>query len=329
MVPCGTESLPAPAVAAIEAAMRRTSNVSQNFQLKHVHPRLLFLLDGSSNAGLQPDSTAQFELGDRVVCAHYGGSVPLRAHGTVVTVYGGVVGEVEVVFDEPVPGGGSLGGRCTELYGIALPRAWLINLSHGLRVGGLAAAGSAQPQSVPWAPPGPAQPVLRLQSRAQDATSAPNNMLAPTPASNPMDFVMQRLASGAAAPMQAAVAQAAAPPSASMVVVPQLSVQVPASVPAAVAKPISQPSAPMIASKPQAPDPTAIPAPRASLLRFNSTGQPRVPEGPQAQGFKGRPAPVAVQEPAAGDASEYSQMWHELMQAKAAKPDGKSNPKVK
>lgn len=134
--PCGTKTLDENVVSLIEDEITNLASVEPikkkiTMQLK---PHLIFKPCLSKRAGA-PDQDADFFLFDRVVNVREGFSVPLGLRGTVIGVLKATRQEdrlVEVVFDQEFHGGLALRSSPGKSYRV--PRAALINISHGVRM---------------------------------------------------------------------------------------------------------------------------------------------------------------------------------------------------
>lgn len=119
--PCSTESMPAPAVAAVQRAADVRVAEQQKSELKEsnvkVPPSALYC-EGSTvpTDVLEIADGEKPELGDRIVnlCAN---GLSFGARGTVVAVHDSSTGCVEVVMDEEFIGGSTLQGICSNFRG--------------------------------------------------------------------------------------------------------------------------------------------------------------------------------------------------------------------
>ncbi|XP_021342502.1 5'-3' exoribonuclease 1-like [Mizuhopecten yessoensis] len=132
----GAEILDQGVINAIEQEVQKIIEVNKRKQRRvkmQVKPHLLFKpMVGQGN--MVPDQSVEFYLFDRVANVRKGYPVPFGLRGTVTGVH---IEEKEtdtiydIVFDEEFPGGITL--RCSPGKGYRMPKAAMINLSHGVR----------------------------------------------------------------------------------------------------------------------------------------------------------------------------------------------------
>eukprot|EP00051_Salpingoeca_urceolata_P002890 m.53531 g.53531 ORF g.53531 m.53531 type:complete len:1392 (-) comp12390_c0_seq3:40-4215(-) len=312
-VPVGSIALSDVAVAAIESAVDAMPVEIRIAELK-VHPRFLFL---PSRTPADPDSQAEFFAGDRVVAVCENGAVPLGAYGTVVGILGGS-GELEVVFDEPFPGGITLGGRCSTNRGYRFPREWAINLSHGDRKTG----GKADSTFSSLAPG-----KVVLPAAATTAASASSSAAGQGAAADLTPAVAKLFNMAAQSKPEPGAGLLPSPPAASTVPPPTASSSF-AEFMSGVQRPAAPPAAKAPAVTPLAPPPSLPPlATAAKPSTTNASSQkgasgddstPRQPRGPDGtSGFTKTRTRTVLDEPALLD--EYADFWRHLQKLQAEK----------
>jgi hypothetical protein len=133
--PVGTLTLDESLVTAIErevTLLKETDPVKKKIVMQ-LKPHLIFKPSLFKGSGA-PDQDAHFSLFDRVVNVREGFSVPMGLRGTVIGIMKATRVEdslIEVVFDEEFHGGLSIRSTLGKAYRV--PRAALINISHGVR----------------------------------------------------------------------------------------------------------------------------------------------------------------------------------------------------
>ncbi|CAH1774576.1 unnamed protein product [Owenia fusiformis] len=132
----GSDSLDDLVIKAIEEQMEKVDEMNKKKKRRvkmQVRPHLLFRPLGIQGT-LTPDSSATYEVFDRVVNIRDGFSVPMGLRGTVVAIQSAEKEQdiiYEVVFDAPFMGGLTI--RCSASKAYRMPGTSLINLSHGVR----------------------------------------------------------------------------------------------------------------------------------------------------------------------------------------------------
>eukprot|EP01134_Creolimax_fragrantissima_P002793 CFRG2793T1 len=79
------------------------------------------------------DLSADYQIGDRIVCTLKAGTIPYGLCGTVVSLYGDDAEMIDVVMDSTFIGGGSLDGRCPPGRGKNISTCGALNLTYGMR----------------------------------------------------------------------------------------------------------------------------------------------------------------------------------------------------
>lgn len=126
-VPVEADQLDADTIKKIEdAAAQLPSNLSDPYRPKRVNgaPRQALLHPEHAEGRLQGQA---FDVGDRVVYVQNSGKVDIAMRGTVVGIN---TSTLDVVFDQPIMSGSTLGGRCSENRGSIVPKSSVLNLTN-------------------------------------------------------------------------------------------------------------------------------------------------------------------------------------------------------
>ena len=126
-VPLSTTALSVPAVSALSTKLDSYFDELKNASSEEI------LVKGVPRTHLLKPSHAifrlidqNFNLGDRVLFTLEQGFIPFGAHGTVIGIEGPML---EILYDKPVIGGSTLGGRCKEGCGVVSHNFGILNLS--------------------------------------------------------------------------------------------------------------------------------------------------------------------------------------------------------
>ena len=126
-VPVEADQLDADTIKKIEdAAVQLPSNLADPYKPRRVNgvPRQALLHPEHAEGRLQGQS---FAAGDRVVYVQNSGKVDIAMRGTVVGIN---TSTLDVVFDQPIMSGSTLGGRCSENRGSVVPKSSVLNLTN-------------------------------------------------------------------------------------------------------------------------------------------------------------------------------------------------------
>lgn len=126
-VPIDADQLDADTIKKIEDAVTdlRSTNADP-YKPKRINgvPRHALLHPAHAEGRLQGQA---FALGDRVVYVQNSGKVEIALKGTVVGIN---TTTLDVVFDEPIMSGSTLGGRCSENHGSIVTKSSVLNLTN-------------------------------------------------------------------------------------------------------------------------------------------------------------------------------------------------------
>ncbi|XP_071945753.1 5'-3' exoribonuclease 1-like [Antedon mediterranea] len=136
-VQSGVKQLGEQIISIIESEVKEIQETKSKKIKMSVRPHLLFP-SMRKMGNLIPDPNTTCELFDRIINVREGYTVPFGLRGTVVGIQPAerIIDTLyDVIFDEQFSGGISI--RCTGSRGYRMPPTAFINLSHGLRKGGL------------------------------------------------------------------------------------------------------------------------------------------------------------------------------------------------
>ena len=126
-MPIEADQLDADTIKKIEDAVAQLpSNLSNPYKTLRVNgvPRQALLHPEHAEGRLQAQT---FAVGDRVVYVQNSGKVDIAMKGTVVGINPSTL---DVVWDQPIMSGTTLGGRCSENRGSVVPKSSVLNLTN-------------------------------------------------------------------------------------------------------------------------------------------------------------------------------------------------------